>query len=84
MTAPLFIIGAGGFGREVFSIIRALQNSGSMPRPAGFVDDAPSATDLIHVDVLGSEVVGSVDDLLSRTEPFSAVLRSARPQSVRP
>jgi len=79
MTAPLFIIGAGGFGREVFSIIAALQNSSSMLPPAGFVDDAPSAADLIRVDVLGSEVVGSVDDLLARTEPFGAVLAIGSP-----
>ena len=74
MTAPLFIIGAGGFGREVFSIIEALESSGSVPHPTGFVDDAPSAADLERVDVLGSRVVGSVDDLNRRTDPFSADL----------
>ena len=74
MTAPLFIIGAGGFGREVFSIIEALEASGSLPRPTGFIDDAPSAADLDRVHVLGSRVVGSVDDLIRRTKPFSAVL----------
>lgn len=73
MTAPLFIIGAGGFGREVFSIIEALENSG-VPHPAGFIDDAPSAADMDHVGALGSQVVGSVADLIGRTEPFSAVL----------
>ena len=74
MTAPLFIIGAGGFGREVFSIIQALEVSGSLPHPAGFIDDAPSARDLERVGALGSRVVGSVDDLIGRTEPFSAVV----------
>lgn len=74
MTAPLFIIGAGGFGREVFSIIEALEASGSLPRPTGFIDDAPTAADLERVHVLGSQVVGSVDDLIRRTKPFSAVL----------
>jgi sugar O-acyltransferase (sialic acid O-acetyltransferase NeuD family) len=74
VTAPLFIIGAGGFGREVFSIIEALEGSGSLPHPAGFIDDAPSAADLDRVNALGSRVVGSVDDLIRRTEPFSAVL----------
>lgn len=74
MTAPLFIIGAGGFGREVFSIIEALEGSGRMPHPAGFIDDAPSAADLDRVDALGSRVVGSVDDLIRRIDPFDAVL----------
>jgi sugar O-acyltransferase (sialic acid O-acetyltransferase NeuD family) len=73
VTVPLFIIGAGGFGREVFSIIKALENSG-VPFPTGFIDDAPSAADLGLVDALGSRVVGSVDDLLRRTDAFSAVL----------
>jgi sugar O-acyltransferase (sialic acid O-acetyltransferase NeuD family) len=74
VTAPLFIIGAGGFGREVFSIIEALESSGSVPHAAGFIDDAPSAADLERVNVLGSRVVGCVDDLIRRTEPFGAIL----------
>jgi sugar O-acyltransferase (sialic acid O-acetyltransferase NeuD family) len=74
VTAPLFVIGAGGFGREVFSIIEALESIRSVPHAAGFIDDDPSATDLAHIEVLGSSVVGSVDDLIRRTEPFSAVL----------
>jgi sugar O-acyltransferase (sialic acid O-acetyltransferase NeuD family) len=74
VTAPLFIIGAGGFGREVLSIIEALESSGRVPHPSGFIDDAPAAADLDRVDALGSRVVGSVADLIRRTEPFSAVL----------
>jgi sugar O-acyltransferase (sialic acid O-acetyltransferase NeuD family) len=74
VNIPLFIIGAGGFGREVFGIIEALMRSGSVPHPTGFIDDAPSAADLSRVDVLGSSVIGSVDDLIRQTEPFSAVL----------
>lgn len=74
VTAPLFIIGAGGFGREVFSVIEALEGSGSVPHPTGFIDDDPSPADLERVDLLGSKVVGSVDDLVRRAEPFSAVL----------
>ena len=74
MTTPLFIIGAGGFGREVFSIIEALESSGTVPHPTGFIDDSPSAADLDRVDALGSRVMGCVDDLVRRTEPFSAVV----------
>jgi sugar O-acyltransferase (sialic acid O-acetyltransferase NeuD family) len=70
VTAPLFIVGAGGFGREVFSIIKAL----SLPPIAGFIDDHPSATDLKNLEALGSRIVGSIDDLVRRTEPFGAVL----------
>jgi sugar O-acyltransferase (sialic acid O-acetyltransferase NeuD family) len=74
VTAPLFIVGAGGFGREVFNIIEALESSSTVPHPAGFIDDAPSTANLDRVDALGSQVVGTVDDLIRRTEPFSAVL----------
>jgi sugar O-acyltransferase (sialic acid O-acetyltransferase NeuD family) len=74
MTAPLFIIGAGGFGREVFSLIQALNRSVDVPRATGFIDDDPSAADLERLKALGSRIVGSVDDLIRRTEPFSAVL----------
>ena len=74
MTVPLFIVGAGGFGREVFSIIEALDNFCGEPHSVGFIDDAPSAVDRELVAALGSQIVGSVDDLTRRTEPFSAVL----------
>jgi sugar O-acyltransferase (sialic acid O-acetyltransferase NeuD family) len=74
MKVPLFIIGAGGFGREVFSIIEALRSTNSMPQIAGFIDDDPSAADLKNLATLGSRLVGSVDDLIQRAEPFSAVV----------
>jgi sugar O-acyltransferase (sialic acid O-acetyltransferase NeuD family) len=74
VTAPLFIVGAGGFGREVFSIITALNGAGTLPDVAGFVDDHPSVADLKNLEALGSRIVGSIDDLVRRTEPFSAVL----------
>jgi sugar O-acyltransferase (sialic acid O-acetyltransferase NeuD family) len=74
VTAPFFIIGAGGFGREVFSIIEALATSGGLPHPTGFIDDAPTPAKREHVHLLGSRIVGSVDDLVQRAEPFNAVL----------
>jgi sugar O-acyltransferase (sialic acid O-acetyltransferase NeuD family) len=74
VNIPLFIVGAGGFGREVFSIIRALNNSGSIPEIAGFIDDDPSVEDLKNLEALGSQIVGSINDLALRTEPFGAVL----------
>jgi sugar O-acyltransferase (sialic acid O-acetyltransferase NeuD family) len=74
MTSPLFIVGAGGFGREVFSILQALNGSSSLPQIAGFIDDDPSAADLRNLEALGSRIVGSIDDLVHRTEPFRSVL----------
>jgi sugar O-acyltransferase (sialic acid O-acetyltransferase NeuD family) len=74
VTPPLFIIGAGGFGREVFGIIEALRSTSDMPQIAGFIDDNPSTADLKNLAALGSQLVGSVDDLVKRTEPFYAVV----------
>jgi sugar O-acyltransferase (sialic acid O-acetyltransferase NeuD family) len=74
VSRPFFIIGAGGFGREVFSIIEALRSTSSMPQIAGFIDDDPSAADLKNLASLGSQLVGSVDDLVRRAEPFSAIV----------
>lgn len=74
MTAPFFIIGAGGFGREVFSIIEALKGNSSVPRVAGFIDDNPSPADVANLDALGSRIVGSIDDLVRRKAPFNAVV----------
>jgi sugar O-acyltransferase (sialic acid O-acetyltransferase NeuD family) len=71
---PLFIIGAGGFGREVFSIIEALRATSHLQPVAGFIDDKPSDADREHLDVLGCQVVGSIDDLIHRIEPFSAIV----------
>jgi sugar O-acyltransferase (sialic acid O-acetyltransferase NeuD family) len=74
VTSPLFIIGAGGFGREVFSIIEALKSSNTVSRLSGFIDDHPSAADLERLHALGAGVEGSIDDLVRRTEPFSVIL----------
>jgi sugar O-acyltransferase (sialic acid O-acetyltransferase NeuD family) len=80
VSDPLFIIGAGGFGREVFSILMALRGTGSEYEVAGFIDDGPSTENVNLVQALGSRMAGSVDDLLRRTEPFSAVLAVGSPR----
>jgi sugar O-acyltransferase (sialic acid O-acetyltransferase NeuD family) len=74
VTTPLFIVGAGGFGREVFSILKALNGSGNLPQIAGFIDDDPSGADLKNLEALGAQIVGSIKDLTLRAEPFGAVL----------
>jgi sugar O-acyltransferase (sialic acid O-acetyltransferase NeuD family) len=71
---PLVIIGAGGFGREVHSIIAALVEDGADWVVEGFVDDSPHEAHRRQVTRLGCELVGSVRDLACRTTPFSAVI----------
>ena len=74
MTTPLFIIGAGGFGREVFSIVAAASSAHGNVYDVAFVDDHPSAADGARIGVLGSRLAGNVDYLASRREPFAAVI----------
>jgi len=76
----LVIIGCGGFGREVFSLVEALRAEGGTWVVEGFADDAPSEVDLARVGELGSRVIGSVTDLAGRTSPFSAVVAIGSPQ----
>ncbi len=78
MSAQLFIIGCGGFGREVHQIVIA---TGRVV--AGFVDDGPSPENVALVSNLGSHHVGAVDVLARRTEPFEAVIAVGDPASRR-
>ncbi len=60
MTASLYIVGAGGFGREVLAYARDAARAGADLRVAGFLDDNPAA--LAGRDV-GAAVVGPVGAL---------------------
>ncbi len=65
MPAPsLYIVGAGGFGREVLAYARDVLSSSSSSLPftiAGFLDDNPDA--LHGRDTAGVVVVGSLSSL---------------------
>lgn len=62
----LFIVGCGGFGREVVDIVDDINARGPIWDLAGFVDDAPSAVDTARVAELGLQIIGGVEDLLRR------------------
>ncbi len=42
---PLVIVGAGGFGREVFSMVQEINSATPMWQVLGFIDDDPHALD---------------------------------------
>ena len=73
MIRPLVIIGCGGFGREVFSIVAALRSRGSNWYVEGFVDDGPSHRDAVLVADLGSRLLGSINELGGRG-PVNSVI----------
>ncbi len=47
----LYIVGAGGFGREMLGWVRQHPDCGRLWQPAGFVDDNPRALDGFAVDL---------------------------------
>lgn len=65
MTRRLVVVGCGGLGRETLSIARALVACGTAWEILGFVDDAPSASNLAMVERLGAVVLGDVATLMS-------------------
>lgn len=72
--SDLVIVGAGGFGREVSELVGALERVGAPWRVRGFVDDAPSEANRAAVLDLGSDLLGSVDDLISQPARPSVVI----------
>lgn len=79
MNGPLFIVGCGGFGREVHQIVAALREARGGWEVSGFVDDDPSPGNLALVAALGLTVRGGVAALVDRTEPFYAVIAIGDP-----
>lgn len=74
MRTPLFIVGCGGFGREVFNIVQAVNSRQPQWNVEAFVDDRPSDQDLQRVSALGSGYLGTVDTLAQHPGPFSALV----------
>lgn len=58
---PLVIIGAGGFGREVFGVVAALNRWRRSLDLLGFLDDGEVQTDLLHQQ--GTRLIGPSEDL---------------------
>ncbi|MCM0676312.1 NeuD/PglB/VioB family sugar acetyltransferase [Micromonospora phytophila] len=63
MTTNLVIVGCGGHGREVLTIVRAADEAAPAPRwrLLGFVDDRPSERNLKRVRQLDTEFLGGLE-----------------------
>ena len=61
----LYIVGAGGFGRELLSWLRGHPACGQLWEPRGFVDDNPGALAGFGLDL---PVVGGVGEIEPRAE----------------
>ena len=78
---PLVIIGCGGFGREVYSIVEALNAEGAAWSIEGFVDDAPAAAAKQAVDDLGSQLLGDLSVLTAAAGAIDAVIAVGSPSA---
>ena len=69
----LYIVGCGGFGREVVDIVDDVNARDPQWDLAGFIDDNPSAIDAARAADLGLQIIGSVEEQLRR-RPAHAVI----------
>lgn len=65
----LVIVGAGGHGRELASLIAGVNAADPTYHVAGFVDDGPSEPD--RLERLGLPLLGDVSWLVDRPRPFA-------------
>ena len=79
MNNPIVIVGCGGFGREVWSILQAPQVHSNRWRVEGFIDDDPCRANLEAVQQLGLSVLSDVAALARRSSPIAVVLAIGRP-----
>jgi sugar O-acyltransferase (sialic acid O-acetyltransferase NeuD family) len=74
VTAPIVIVGAGGHGREILGIVRAVNEAaGARWHPIGFVDEKPSADNRERVGRLGVPLLGPVE-WLAEVDPETFVV----------
>lgn len=62
--APLVIVGAGGFGREVLDVVEAINAVSPTHEVLGFVDDAITEMNLERITSRGARHLGGVADHL--------------------
>jgi sugar O-acyltransferase (sialic acid O-acetyltransferase NeuD family) len=64
MPEPIVIVGCGGHGREILGIIEAINEATGDPwKVLGFVDDAPTESNLLRLDRLGAAMLGPTHEL---------------------
>lgn len=73
MKEPILIYGAGGLGKEVLSLVRALSDF----EPIGFIDDGLRKGTVVK----GLKVLGGLDFLNSNSPPVNLVLAVGDPSS---
>lgn len=81
----IVVVGAGGFGREVVSLVLELGRTGAGFSVGGVVDDAPDGANLRRLERLGVPLLGGVEDLVRecrRTPVVVAIGSTAARRSI--
>jgi sugar O-acyltransferase (sialic acid O-acetyltransferase NeuD family) len=63
MPEPIVIVGCGGYGREIFAVIDAVNGFTDSWKVVGFLDDTPAEANLRRLDRLGAAWLGPNDQL---------------------
>jgi sugar O-acyltransferase (sialic acid O-acetyltransferase NeuD family) len=84
VTTGLVIVGCGGFGREVLSLVAAINSvQGPVWTIEGFLDDSPSGDDRARIHALGSCILGTVASLSQRRDVVSVIIAIGSPSARR-
>tara|TARA_R110001583_G_C5526885_1_gene398172 strand:+ start:51 stop:707 length:657 start_codon:yes stop_codon:yes gene_type:complete len=75
MNEEIVIIGAGGFGREVKTLIDQINNKEGIFKIIGFYDDNPNLPSIVN----GIPVLGTISDLINKSEPYNIALGIGSP-----
>lgn len=74
MLTPLVIVGCGGFGREVFDVVAAINAVAPTWEFLGYVDDDPTPENTERVRRQGARVLGGVDALVDMPDDVQYVI----------
>ena len=83
MPTDLFVVGAGGFGREVLDVVAAINRVENRFRVLGVVDDRPSQRDLARLRALAMPWLGTVAEVIAAYAPADFALAIGDPRSRR-
>lgn len=83
MSAPLVIVGAGGFGRETLDVVEAVNRAAAHPvfDIQGILDDDPSEVNLERLRSRRAPFLGPVDGLLRSGRPMMYLIGIGAPSA---
>jgi hypothetical protein len=83
MSAPLVVVGAGGFGRETLDVVEAVNRETGAFELLGVLDDSPSTTNLDRTAARGIRYLGTVSKWLQGDYPAAFLIAVGNPSTRR-